>query len=83
MSKKALVWGGLFGLVAPFIGMFLGLQVSAIAGNILTFPLVGLSYVTGQPLGAWGAGLKVVALLSSVLVWAVIFGIAGKLIKRG
>ena len=82
MSKKALVWGGVFGLIAPFIGIFLGLQVSTLAGNILAFPIIGLSYLTGEPFGFWSTGTMVGAFAFSVVVWALIFALLARLFTR-
>lgn len=82
MSRKALVWGGIFGLAAPFIGIFLGLQVSTLAGNILAFPIIGLSYLTGEPFGFWGTGKMLGAFALSVVVWALIFALLVRLFTR-
>jgi hypothetical protein len=37
----------------PYIGIFAGLQVSPVLGNVLAFPAITLSYVTGTPIGMW------------------------------
>lgn len=83
MSKKALIWGGLFGLVAPFVGIFFGLQVSTTLGNILAFPVIVLAYVTGTPLGMWHPALMFAAVALSVVLFALIFALAAKLFRKG
>jgi hypothetical protein len=82
MNKKAFIWGGLFGLIAPFIGIFLGLQVSTLLGNIFAFPLIGIAYMTGQPFGMWHPALMIGAAILSIVVWALIFGIIARLFRR-
>ena len=83
MNKKALVWGGIFGLVAPFVGIFFGLQISVVLGNILAFPVIALVYVTGTPFGMWSPILTITAVVLSVVAWALIFGVLAKLLGRG
>lgn len=83
MSKKALIWGGIFGLLAPFIGIFLGLQVSTTLGNILAFPVIGLSYATGVPFGMWHWSMLLLAVALSVVLWALIFALVAKLFRKG
>lgn len=82
MNKKALIGGAVFGLLAPFVGIFFGLQISTVVGNILAFPVVGLAYVTGHPFGMWGPGLMAGALGLSLVLWAVIFGLIAMLFRR-
>ena len=82
MNKKALIWGGVFGLVAPFIGLFVGLQVSPMLANILMFPIIGLAAVSGGSFGQ-NPAILLVGVVLSVVVWALIFGIVAKFLKRG
>ena len=82
MNKKSLILGGTFGLIAPFVGLFLGLQVSVIIGNILAFPVIGLAYLTGQPFGMWHPLMMVLAIVLSVVTWALIFSFIAKLVKK-
>ena len=82
MKKKTLVWGAAFGLVAPLVGIFVGLQVSVWLGNILAFPLVGLSYLTGQPFGMWSVWMLLLSLGLSMAAWALIFGVVARLGSR-
>ncbi|KKW44602.1 MAG: hypothetical protein UY94_C0019G0012 [Parcubacteria group bacterium GW2011_GWA2_56_21] len=72
-NKKALLWGGVFGLVAPFVGMFVGLQVSPMVANVLMFPVLAMSVMLGSPFGMWSPALMLVALVLSVIVWALVF----------
>lgn len=82
MRKKALMWGGVFGLVAPFIGLFVGLQVSPMIANVLMFPIIGLAAVSG---GSFGQNpmIFLVGIVLSIIVWSVIFGVAAKVLKVG
>ncbi|OGG50901.1 hypothetical protein A2704_05965 [Candidatus Kaiserbacteria bacterium RIFCSPHIGHO2_01_FULL_54_36b] len=81
-NKKALIWGGAFGLVAPFVGMFVGLQVSPVVANILMFPILGMSMVLNSPFGMWSPALMLAGLLVSIVVWAIVFAIASALLKQ-
>jgi ABC-type dipeptide/oligopeptide/nickel transport system permease subunit len=82
MKNKALLWGGVFGLAAPFVGMFVGLQVSPMVANILMFPIVTLSVVLGQPFGAWSPMLMLAGLAVSIVFWALVFAVINTLLKR-
>ena len=82
MNKKALLWGGVFGLIAPFVGLFVGLQISPVVANVLMFPIIGLSYVLGTPFGMWGPSLMILGIALSIVMWALVFGIVAKLLKQ-
>ncbi len=82
MSKKALIWGGVSGLVAPVVGLFVGLQVSPMLANVLMFPIIGLAAVSGGSFGQ-NPSVFLVGIVLSVVVWALVFGIVAKLLKRG
>ncbi len=78
---KSIIFGAIFGLIAPFIGLFAGLQVSVVLGSILTFPLGLLYQITGTPIGMMSAGLLILGWLVSILVWAAIFYGVSRLIQ--
>lgn len=82
MNKKWLIIGGVFGLFAPFIGIFIGLQVSVIFGNFLAFPIIALAFITGKPFGTWSAGFMIFAVVLSVVVWALVFGLAQMALRK-
>ena len=82
MKMKPLLWGVLFGLIAPFAGIFAGLQISAALGNILAFPVILLMLITESPFGAWGIPTMAFAILLSVVLWALIFGGISMLISQ-
>lgn len=82
MNRKALALGGIFGLIAPFVGIFMGLQVSVILGNILALPVIGLVYVTGTPFGMWSPALMIAAVVLSIVLWALIFALIARLLGR-
>ena len=81
-NKKALIWGGVFGLAAPFIGLFVGLQVSATVANVLMFPVLILSEVLNAPFGMWSPGLMFTGLFVSIVVWALVFAAVSALVKQ-
>lgn len=81
-NKKALLWGGVFGLVAPFIGMFIGLQVSPMVANVLMFPVIGMSAMLQRPFGMWSPALMLTAVALSIIVWALVFLAISLFFKR-
>ena len=81
-NKKALMWGGVFGLVAPFVGMFVGLQVSPMVANVLMFPIIAMAAGLNSPFGMWSPALMLAALVLSVIVWALVFAAVDMLVKR-
>lgn len=81
-NKKALIWGGVFGFVAPFIGLFVGLQLSPTIANILMFPVLLLSEVLNSPFGTWSPGFMLAGLLVSMAAWALVFAAVSALVKR-
>lgn len=70
MVSKPLIAKFAFGLVAPFIGLFAGLQIAPWIGNILMFPFVAASAFTGIPIGDMPVLLFAVLVLVSGVVWA-------------
>lgn len=76
------MWGGLFGLVAPFIGMFIGLQVSPMVANVLMFPIIGMSAMLQSPFGAWSPALMLAGLALSIIVWALAFLAVGVVVGQ-
>lgn len=73
MKKKSILIGGVFGAVAPFFGIFLGLQVSTVLGNIFTAPFILLVVITDTPIGMMSDGMKWLGILLSAVLWAGIF----------
>ena len=82
MNRKWLIWGSVFGLIAPYVGVFVGLQVSVVLGNILTFPLIILAALTDSVFGNWGLPFLLLATALSVVIWALIFGVVGLLLNQ-
>jgi hypothetical protein len=81
-NKKALMWGAVFGFAAPFIGLFIGLQVSPTVANIFMFPILGLSAVLGSPFGMWSPMLMFLGLAVSIVVWAFVFVLIGTSVRQ-
>jgi hypothetical protein len=78
MKKKTYIFGILFGVLVPFIGIFVGLQISTTLGNILTFPVVAVSFITGTPFGMWNPTMWLLATVFSIAIWTAIFFIISK-----
>ena len=72
-------WGALFGVIAPILGLFVGLQIVPFLGTILLFPSVLISKVNGQPLGEFSTSLMVLSFILSIIVWGGIFVLIGRL----
>lgn len=81
-NNKALTYGMIFGLIAPIIGLFAGLQLSSTLGNIFMFPFHIVGLFTDQPFGNWSTLLKIIGVLVSVISWGLLFYLISKLIKR-
>jgi hypothetical protein len=81
-QKKALLWGALFGLIAPFVGLVVGLQVSPTIANIVMFPIIALAAVLKSPFGMWSTELKIGGLVLSIVVWALLFAAVSRLLRR-
>lgn len=81
MSKKTVVWGTVFGVIAPLVGLFLGLQVAPILGNILLLPILGLSSLFSTPIGMFSAFQKVLALIVSIIFWVISFSVIEKAVQ--
>lgn len=65
--------GAIFGLVAPFVGMTVGLVLSSTLGSILMGPIVFYSKIMEVPFGNMSIFLKIVGLLLSVSFWGLLF----------
>ncbi len=79
--RTGLIAGAVFGLFAPFVGLFLGLQASPGLGTAFMAPFVALSVLTGVPFGEMSAGLRWVALALSVLTGAALGAILQRVIR--
>lgn len=79
--KSALLGFG-FGLIAPLIGLFVGLQLSIVLANILMWPVLLVSMVTSTPFGMMSSGLRLAAWLFSAIAWSAVFYIGSIFIDR-
>lgn len=70
--KKSTVFGAIFGLLAPPLGLFVGLQISTFWGNVLAFPFVIISKLTSIPLSDFPLYLKLLGWTISVLFWSLL-----------
>ena len=82
MSRKTLIWGSFIGIIAPFFGIFLGLQVHPIIGNIFSFPLIIVSRISSTPFGQMNFGLRLLGLTISVVCWIAIVFFLKKLFSK-
>ena len=82
LMPRSLIYGFIFGLIAPIFGLFFGLQVSVVIGNILTFPLIILSQITGTPFGMMSTPLRIIGWLLSAIVWAAIFYAVARILQQ-
>ena len=82
IRKRTFALGTLFGLLVPYIGMFLGLQVSTKLGNIFAFPVILLVAITDKPFGTWNIWLFLTAALISIAFWTLIFAALDKALQK-
>jgi hypothetical protein len=78
-DKKYFLWGALFGMVSPFIGLFVGLQILPILGTVLMFPIILISKLIDKPFGEFSTMLIVLSVLLSIIVWGGVFVLVGRL----
>lgn len=82
MNKKHFTYGSIFGLVAPFIGMFVGLQMVPFLGTILMLPFAIISTILDQPFGNFSTGLQILSVLLSIGFWGLVFAVAGRFFSK-
>lgn len=82
MNKKHLIFGAIFGLIAPALGLFAGLQVAPFLGTILMFPFIIVGAVTGDPFGEFSTAMKIISVILSIGLWALIFGFIGNFLGK-
>lgn len=72
-ANRMFLYGAIFGMVSPIIGLIMGLQVVPLLGTILMFPYVILSWLLGQPIGMLSDLWMMTGLLFSMLFWGCVF----------
>ncbi len=82
MQAKPLAAGFLFGLLAPLLGLFIGLQLSPLLANILMFPIIMVSVAVDVPLGEMSGWLWAALMILSGFVWAAVFGTLSLLVQK-
>jgi hypothetical protein len=80
--SKPLIYKLAFGLAAPFIGLFAGLQVSPLLGNILMFPFIAVSALTDIPIGEMSGVLFGALVLLSGVAWAALLSAPGFILAQ-
>ena len=78
---KPALWGFFFGLLIPIFGLFVGLQFSALLANLMLFPLVVLSDLTGIVFGKASSLERILFVLISGVFWALLFFAVSRLSK--
>jgi hypothetical protein len=81
-NKNNFVKGAIFGLLAPFIGMFTGLQIAPFIGTILMFPFVAISKMISQPFGEFSTTMMVLSIVLSIVIWGFIFALFANIISK-
>ena len=81
MSMKYLL-AILFGVLVTLLGLFAGLQIAPIFGNILAFPFVLAAQLAGQGFGNLPAGVLAFLFVLTSLFWAAAFVLVGRATKR-
>lgn len=81
MIKKGFLLGALLGLIFPFVGVSIGLQVSPALANVLLFPLLVWSQLLNIPIGMWSLPMQLFGLVLSVGCWGVIGAAAAKVLS--
>lgn len=82
MRSRHVIIGFLFGLAAPFLGLFAGLQISVALGNVLMIPFIVVSTATGTPFGEMPGWLWALLTLVSGCLWAVVFAVATRFVTK-
>jgi len=70
---KSALYGFVFGLIAPVIGLFVGLQLSVAVANVLMWPVLLISLITNTPFGLMSVWLRLGAWIFSAIAWAAMF----------
>ena len=78
---KPALWGFPFGLLMPIFGLFVGLQISPTLANIMLFPLVLLSDLTGIVFGKASGLQRILFILFSGATWSLVFFALSRLRK--
>ena len=81
-STKSFIKGALLGLVFPILGLFVGLQVLPIVGNILLFPIVLFSLAIDTPFGMFSTSQIIIGMIISSITWGICFIVIDKLINN-
>jgi hypothetical protein len=79
--RRIALAGFVFGLIAPLVGLYIGLVFNVTIGTVLTLPWIALSAVLGQDMLSLPLVLKLAALVLSGLIWGLLFAIAAALAR--
>ena len=79
--NKSYVLAATLGVCMPLAGVFLGLQVSTLLGNIFAHPLLLVSIISGEPIGALPGFWWAIAIILSVLEWILVVYLVQKAMR--
>ncbi len=78
---KSAGFGAVFGLVAIWLGLFVGLQVNVLLAQMLIFPISVVSYISGVPLMMMSPVLWALGIIAQCATWAIIFYFVSRLAR--
>ncbi|MEM8976789.1 MAG: hypothetical protein AAGD43_32470 [Pseudomonadota bacterium] len=78
---RTVVVGAVFGLIAIWFGLFVGLQVNVVLGQLLVLPAAVVATLSGVPIMKMPLALWIIAIALQCLTWALIFHLLGRLAK--
>ncbi len=82
LYRRATIAGFIFGLIIPWIGLYIGLAVNTTIGSLLTLPWIAIAAIAGEAMLELPLVLKLAAFVLSGLIWSAIFAVAGRLLYR-
>ena len=75
---KSIIFGFIFGIILPIIGIIVGLQASSLLGNILLFPISVVMNAFDQPFGYLSGATRLGLFVFSGAFWALVFWLIAK-----
>jgi hypothetical protein len=81
-NRRSAMVGFLWGLVAPLIGLNLGLTLSPTIGTLLTLPWIALSAMMDQGMLELPPAFIIAAFLISGAIWSILFIVIAALATR-
>jgi hypothetical protein len=73
--------GFVFGVIAPFIGLYVGLVHNVTIGTVLTLPWIALSAIMDQGMLQLPVFLRIAAIVLSGIMWSFLFVVIAALFR--